>query len=582
LSEVGGRGRKVEKKSMTDAADTADADAGAGVQSNGAALSVFVGTWNVGNVAPQMDACHEWLAAARGHHIIAIAAQEASYPHSRSNLSPKTVSSEMRDVPYHVKRLGWLRSSKITRFGGAVAGAMAGGVAAGPFAPVGMVVGAAAGYYSSTKVSQELKVRAHWLDVVKAAVGPGYRVVQTAALLQMRIAVLCAEPMADLVTEVRVGSQATGILNTIGNKGGLMVRVVLEGGESIAFVAVHLAAHEGARHVQARNDSLSRIFQGCWETSTVRKLGGGTSNGHVEDDMCLSEVHDKAESESQGKVKAQGTTKEKQSVEEIEIETGRGDGVGALDGERSCSTMGGSSSKGGVISRVAATAAAVAQEATNRATSALATVQEAASSVATMPSRRSSSFSSDALHTGPHPCVQPSTSGSGDPATVSGESPRSSERHATSSSETAVGSGAESSSMSSPPPLELLACTSHVFVFGDLNYRLDPGVVTGRGWNTMWKKGGDASSGSIAAAVAAVATGTNRTKKKSTKAAFAAADARKVLESSKAGSSGEEDEDDEEERDESSSASGLGMSSGAVGGAVGGRRCKPLTLNLKP
>jgi hypothetical protein len=45
--------------------------------------------------------------------------------------------------------------------------------------------------------------------------------------------------------------QATGILNAIGNKGGLMVRVVLEGGESIAFVAVHLAAHEGAKHVQA-------------------------------------------------------------------------------------------------------------------------------------------------------------------------------------------------------------------------------------------------------------------------------------------------------------------------------------------
>jgi hypothetical protein len=28
----------------------------------------------------------------------------------------------MQDVPYHVKRLGWLRSSKITRFSGAVVG----------------------------------------------------------------------------------------------------------------------------------------------------------------------------------------------------------------------------------------------------------------------------------------------------------------------------------------------------------------------------------------------------------------------------------------------------------------------------
>jgi len=40
------------------------------------------------------------------------------------------------------------------RVGPCDTGAMAGGVAAGPFAPVGMIVGAAAGYYSSTKVTE--------------------------------------------------------------------------------------------------------------------------------------------------------------------------------------------------------------------------------------------------------------------------------------------------------------------------------------------------------------------------------------------------------------------------------------------
>jgi hypothetical protein len=57
-------------------------------------------------------------------------------------------------------------------------------------------------------------------------------------------------------------------------------------------------------------------------------------------------------------------------------------------------------------------------------------------------------------------------------------------------------------------------------VFGDLNYRIDPGVVTGIGWNTMWKKGNDAASGSIAAGLQVLAAKT--TKSKSTKAAFAA------------------------------------------------------------
>ena len=60
-------------------ADDADDD------DDAAPLSVFVGTWNVGNVAPRMDACVEWLSAARGHHVIAVAAQEARRrgPHAR-------------------------------------------------------------------------------------------------------------------------------------------------------------------------------------------------------------------------------------------------------------------------------------------------------------------------------------------------------------------------------------------------------------------------------------------------------------------------------------------------------------------
>ena len=64
-------------------------------------------------------------------------------------------------------------------------------------------VGAAAGYYSSTKVTEEIKVRNHFFDVVKAAVGPGYVVAQTSVLLQMRLIVLAAAPVADLVAEVR-------------------------------------------------------------------------------------------------------------------------------------------------------------------------------------------------------------------------------------------------------------------------------------------------------------------------------------------------------------------------------------------
>ena len=58
-------------------------------------MSVYVGTWNVGNTAPRMDAAKAWLAPARGHDIIAIAAQEASYAHSKHNISPKDVAATL-------------------------------------------------------------------------------------------------------------------------------------------------------------------------------------------------------------------------------------------------------------------------------------------------------------------------------------------------------------------------------------------------------------------------------------------------------------------------------------------------------
>ena len=458
--------------------DDDGARAADGLPSDDVPLRVFVGTWNVGNVAPQMDACREWLAKARGHDVVAIAAQEASYSHSRGNLSPKTVSVEMRDVPYHVKRLGWLRSSKMGRIGGAVAGAFAGAASAGPFAPVGLVLGAAAGYYSSTKVAQEFKVRNHWFDVVKAGVGPGYRVVQTAVLLQMRIIVLVADPVAALVREVRVGHQATGIMNTIGNKGGLMIRMKVDGVGSMAFVAVHLAAHEGSKHVQARNDSLARIFQGCWDGSTVRQLGGGTTgtynNGHVVSETLSS---------GEGEVTRNGREPSR-----------NGEAEGKADEEKErehvCAGNEAANKSPTVIDRVAATAAAVAQEATN----VFATVQEAAS----LPQRRASNLSVP---------ITPGTS-------------RTSPGSRTIPTDKAI-------QIPRPLPPELLACTDHVFVFGDLNYRIDPGRVVGRGWNTMWKKGNDPASGSIAAAVAAVA---KASKKNPTKAAFAAEDARRLRE----------------------------------------------------
>ena len=392
-------------------------------------LSTWVGTWNVGNVAPDMDACTEWLATARGHDLVAVAAQEASYPHSKKNLKPEAVWEQMmiaegrtgntdaqatcdettttstshdstacqsegaddensNSSTFTKKKKGFFTSSKFTRASGAIAGALAGGVAAGPLAPFGLVAGAAAGYYSSAKVAAELKARRHWFEVIRASMGPDYVLVQSTTLLQMRLAVFCKKVLLtetdSLIEEVRVGYQATGVGNLIGNKGGLMVRLELRGGESVVFVACHLAAHEGEKHVSARDESIARILRGVWDNSQVRAVGASG----VEDE---------------GSDKPDDVRKKKEIKE----------------------------------------------------------------------------------------CTD-----------------------------------AKESSPGNDNQLELLACTTHVFVFGDLNYRIDPGMVgveDTRGnkklWASMWKKSNDAPSGSVLAAIGGLTA--KSAKKKNADEAFA-------------------------------------------------------------
>jgi hypothetical protein len=468
-------GTDTERRPETERADTRTSEGAASSEAASArasgdttTLTTWVGTWNVGNVAPKMDAVTQWLARARGHDLVAVAAQEASYPHSRANLKPEavwaetlaaqrggdaeaeaardaarlaaaeggsTASSSDSEEPHDAagrtacsedasdarradaadvaagfakKKRGFFGSSSFARASGALAGALAGGVAAGPLAPFGLVAGAAAGYYSSAKVAAELKSRRHWFGVVAAAMGPEYVPVQTATLLQMRLIVFARRASVmdkGLITNTRVGYQATGLLNAVGNKGGLMVRLALADGGSVAFVACHLAAHEGEKHVAARDESVAAILRGCWDGSAVRAVG----------------------------------------------ETDVGQNVGQ-----------------------------------------------------TADAEDARAFSSRRKNDEKNPSNTP-----------------------VSLLKTHAGVSA-----SSVGP-ELLACTSHVFVFGDLNYRVDPGMVESSpesglrtrktGWSSRWKKSNDAPSGSLVAAVAGLAAKTE--KKKNADAAFRARDA---------------------------------------------------------
>jgi hypothetical protein len=316
------------------------------------------------------------------------------------------------DSVFAKKKRGFFGSSKFARASGALAGALAGGVAAGPLAPFGLVAGAAAGYYSSARVAAELKSRRHWFDLCAAAMGPEYCMVQTATLLQMRLVVFARKKTVmdtRLIQSTRVGYQATGLLGAVGNKGGLMVRLGFAHGGAVAFVACHLAAHEGEKHVTARDESVAAILRGCWDGS-VEKAVGETDVGSARD---LARDRDRNDADS-GKTST---------------------------GEFSQKSSG--------------------------------------------------------------PSVQ--------------KRPTRSDAH-------------ENVSLNTTETRELLACTDHVFVFGDLNYRVDPGAVENDssssaekrlkklGWGARWKKTNDAPSGSLVAAVAGLAKKTE--KRKNADAAF--------------------------------------------------------------
>ena len=236
-------------------------------------LEVYCATWNVGNKAPSIDAAKSWLCDARNADVVAIGSQEASYNKSKKTLKPTNLSDALGDEnPFSskFKRKGFFRSTKWTRLGMMAGGAFAGGVLT--FNPLGALCGTFTGWFASKKIVAEIKGRIHWFDFLSASLGDEFEMLQGEMLLQMRLAVFVRKEHAGLVRSVKVGSKATGIGNLYGNKGGLMVHIELENGETIAFVSCHLAAHEKPKFLQARNAMVPEILSWAWKSAQTRPM----------------------------------------------------------------------------------------------------------------------------------------------------------------------------------------------------------------------------------------------------------------------------------------------------------------------
>jgi len=231
-----------------------------------ATLDVYVSTWNVGNKAPTAEAASGWLRDARRSDVVAVGAQEASYVKTKKTIKPVAVSAVCGDEVQFKSRFkkGFFKSTKWTRVGMVAGGAFAGGVMAAPVAPMGVMCGMFTGWFASKKLVQEIKVRIHWFDFLHSALGHEFELLQTQILLQMRLAVFVKKELVPRIRSVKVGSKATGLGNLVGNKGGLLVHIELENGETISFVSCHLAAHEQPKFLQARNHMVPEILEGVW------------------------------------------------------------------------------------------------------------------------------------------------------------------------------------------------------------------------------------------------------------------------------------------------------------------------------
>eukprot|EP00949_MAST-11_sp_MAST-11-sp1_P002419 g2419.t1 len=117
---------------------------------------------------------------------------------------------------------------------------------------------------------QECTQREKWTDALQdvLATTRGCSLIASIGLLHMQLLIFADEASAPLVSEIRKDSCATGVLNTLGNKGATAVSLRILDGTSICFVSCHLAARAPQQWVLERAKNFRMI---CANLKNIRK-----------------------------------------------------------------------------------------------------------------------------------------------------------------------------------------------------------------------------------------------------------------------------------------------------------------------
>ena len=228
-------------------------------------LKVRICTWNVGNAQPDKSEFALFPKGGGTFDMIVVGMQEATFKEKRSEDKPiHSADSDAYDsdpmigiILEHANFLSG-QASLLDR-----AHCMSGQLL--EHSSIGFPNHEAALDAIATAEERRILTNAprprSWIDRNAAPHDP-FVLVKHASLMEMRLCVLIrkSKQQNTELENIQATTEATGLFNAVGNKGGLVVRFSYRG-TSFAFVSCHLAAHEGESYMERRNNDLNKIWE---------------------------------------------------------------------------------------------------------------------------------------------------------------------------------------------------------------------------------------------------------------------------------------------------------------------------------
>ncbi|KAH9157518.1 hypothetical protein AeRB84_000620 [Aphanomyces euteiches] len=212
-------------------------------------MKIFTGSWNVGNKMPptNREGISAWIPEGGGvYDILAIGVQESTYKkkasHSNGNHEMETVPEQEHeedddddDAAQDIEMQEVVLEEPPK-----------------PKTPTRML--------SLTKHNSATASTYPFFVQLQEHLGSHYHMAGSVELMEIRLVVFVHTQHH--VSDVEKITEATGVGNVIGNKGGVVLKLHVNT-RSFCFVNCHLAAHEAQKFLERRNNDVAEILNGA-------------------------------------------------------------------------------------------------------------------------------------------------------------------------------------------------------------------------------------------------------------------------------------------------------------------------------